>query len=103
MSTEEAAPSMINGHVQLVKGAISEALGYETGADTKAAGIAEMKAASSDEPPQPGSLLGSVESYAGKLTGCEGMEEEGKTRKELAGGATGAGAGETADGGSRAV
>ncbi|KAL8280371.1 hypothetical protein RQP46_007288 [Phenoliferia psychrophenolica] len=88
MSADEA-PSMLHGHVQFVKGAVSEALGYETGAQTKAEGVDEMKAAKSDEPPAPGSVLGSVENASGKLFGCEGMEEEGIKRKELASGAAG--------------
>lgn len=32
-------------------------------------------------PPMQSSILGSVESAAGSLTGCEGMVNEGETRK----------------------
>lgn len=39
------------------------------------------KANEQSDPPTQSNVLGSIESTAGKLTGCEGMENEGKSRQ----------------------
>ena len=84
---------MIGGHLNYVKGAVSSALGYETGEQTKKDAVQEMREANkqSDAPTQSG-ILGSIEQTAGNLTGCEGMQNEGKSRavnSGEAGGVTG--------------
>ncbi|KAI1624918.1 hypothetical protein EDD37DRAFT_665038 [Exophiala viscosa] len=85
MSSEqssESQASMLGGHAKYVQGAISSALGYETGEQTKSEAVQEMKdakAQSSGEPAQS-SILGTVEKTAGSLTGCEGMVDEGQQR-----------------------
>lgn len=69
--------------LQYVGGAISSTLGYESGEQTKAAAIQEMKdakAQSDNQQPMQSSILGSVESTAGKAAGCEGMVAEGNAR-----------------------
>jgi len=74
---------MIGGHVKYVQGAVSSALGYTTGEDTKAAAVQEMKdakAQSGDQQPMQSSVLGTVENTLGKATGCEGMVDEGQQR-----------------------
>jgi len=86
-SEDQNAPSMLSGHAKYAQGAISSALGYETGAATKESGLQEMrdaKQADTSAPTQSG-LLGTAENLAGKATGCEGMEKEGETRKGSAG------------------
>lgn len=67
-----------------MQGAVSDALGYETGKDTKSEAVQEMrdaKAQSDSAPPAKSNVLGSLESAAGSAAGCEGMVEEGKERK----------------------
>lgn len=74
--------------LQYVQGAVSSALGYETGNQTKADAVQEMKdakAQSAAQPPTQNSILGSVEKTAGSVTGCEGMVDEGKARMPKAG------------------
>jgi len=80
---------MLGGHVKYVQGAVSSALGYESGQQTKADAVQEMKDANSQSQPQsPGpdaaptqsSVLGTVEKTAGQVTGCEGMVQEGQQR-----------------------
>jgi len=76
---------MVGAHVKYVQGAVSSALGYESGAQTKADAIQEMKDAKAQSDSQGGqpmqsSMLGTVENAAGKATGCEGMVDEGKQR-----------------------
>merc|ERR1712230_250585 len=81
-SDSQSQPSMLGGHAKYVQGAVSSALGYESGQQTKEAAVQEMrdaKAQSSDQPTQS-TLLGSVEKTAGQVTGCEGMVEEGQER-----------------------
>ena len=75
-------PSMIGSHVKYAQGAVSSALGYETGEQTKQEAVQEMREAknNSDTPTQS-SILGTVEKAAGDLTGCEGMQDEGKSRQ----------------------
>jgi hypothetical protein len=68
---------------QYVQGAVSSALGYESGEQTKEAAVQEMrdaKAQFSDQQPAQSTILGSVEKTAGQVTGCEGMVEEGQER-----------------------
>lgn len=59
-------------------------LGYESGEQTKAEAVQEMKDAKaqsdSQSPPAKSTVLGTIENAAGKLTGCEGMVEEGHQR-----------------------
>ncbi|KAJ9633773.1 hypothetical protein H2204_006771 [Knufia peltigerae] len=82
----QSQPSMLGGHAKYVQGAVSSALGYESGQQTKDAAVQEMRdakeAQSSDPHQQPAqsTILGSVEKAAGQVTGCEGMVEEGKDR-----------------------
>ena len=104
MSSEQSSdsqPSMIGGHVkvnahslastpthaadtqpQYVQGAVSSALGYESGQQTKAEAVQQMKDANAQPSgaPTQSSILGTVENAAGKVTGCEGMEKEGQER-----------------------
>ncbi|KAJ9602950.1 hypothetical protein H2200_012730 [Cladophialophora chaetospira] len=85
MSTDQSSngqASMVGGHVKYVQGAVSSALGYETGEQTKADAVQEMKdaKAQSDGQPAQSSILGNIESAAGKVTGCEGMAAEGQQR-----------------------
>lgn len=51
-----------------------------SGSSDTDAGINTMKAASANRDTTQG--YGKVEEMAGKLTGCEGMEEEGKVSKK---------------------
>lgn len=57
-------------------------LGYESGEQTKADAVQEMKDAKAqpDSQPSQSTILGTVENAAGKVTGCEGMVEEGQQR-----------------------
>ncbi|EXJ84505.1 hypothetical protein A1O3_05174 [Capronia epimyces CBS 606.96] len=87
MSSEQPSdsqPSMLGGHVKYVQGAVSSALGYESGQQTKDAAVHEMKdakAQSDDQsPPTQSTVLGSIENAVGKVTGCEGLVEEGQQR-----------------------
>lgn len=72
---------------QYVQGAASSALGYETGETTKKEAVDEMrKANEQSDPPTQSNILGSIENAAGRLTGCEGMENEGKSRQDTGSG-----------------
>lgn len=78
-------PGLIAGHAKYVQGAVSSALGYESGEATKSAAVDEMKRASeqnSSQQPAQSNILGTVEQKAGELAGCEGMVEEGKDRQQ---------------------
>lgn len=80
---ESYNPSESNPKTQYVQGAVSSALGYESGEQTKSEAVQEMKdaqAQSSSGPPSKSGILGTVENAAGKVTGCEGMEAEGQQR-----------------------
>ncbi|KIW33805.1 uncharacterized protein PV07_00626 [Cladophialophora immunda] len=84
-SSSESQASMLGGHVKYVQGAISSAVGYESGAQTKAEAMQEMKDAkaqsdSTQGQPAQSSVLGVVENAAGRVTGCEGMVDEGNKR-----------------------
>ncbi|KAJ9501300.1 hypothetical protein H2202_003094 [Exophiala xenobiotica] len=82
-SDSQSQPSMLGAHAKYVQGAVSSALGYESGEQTKEAAVQEMrdaKAQSSDQQPAQSTILGSVEKTAGQVTGCEGMIEEGQER-----------------------
>lgn len=73
---------MIAGHAKYVQGAVSSALGYETGEQTKKEAVEEMRdARDQKDAPTQSTLLGSIENAAGNLTGCEGMQNEGESRK----------------------
>jgi len=81
---------MVSGHLKYAQGAISSTLGYETGEQTKQAGLQEMRDAKAAQPDtssdhSSGGVLGSVENMAGKMVGCEGMEKEGEERKAASG------------------
>ncbi|EXJ55671.1 hypothetical protein A1O7_08600 [Cladophialophora yegresii CBS 114405] len=80
--SSDSQPSMIGGHAKYVQGVVSSTLGYESGEQTKAEAVQEMKDAKAHSEGQPAqsSILGTVENAAGKLTGCEGMEQEGQQR-----------------------
>lgn len=70
-----------------MQGAVSSALGYESGQQTKLAAVQEMKEANSgDSPRRPAdaptqsSILGTVEKTIGQVTGCDGLVEDGQRR-----------------------
>jgi len=74
---------MLGGHVKYVQGAVSSALGYESGQQAKSDAVQEMKdaqASSSPDAPTQSSVLGTVEKAAGQVTGCDGMVGEGQKR-----------------------
>ena len=73
---------MIGAHIKYAQGAASSMLGYSTGEQTKQEAVQDMREANkkSDVPSQS-NMLGSIESASGNLTGCEGMQNEGQSRK----------------------
>jgi len=81
-SSSDSQPSMLGGHVKYVQGAVSSALGYESGEQTKQEAVQELKQAGqgSGPPSTQSSVLGTVEKAAGDLTGCGGMQQEGEQR-----------------------
>ncbi|KAI9713860.1 MAG: hypothetical protein M1820_000590 [Bogoriella megaspora] len=87
MSSNEN-PSLIGGHAKYVQGATTSTIGSVTGSESwqssgeqqKEQGAQEMKAASENRDPQ-NSGFGKVEEVAGKVIGCEGMEQEGAASK----------------------
>ncbi|DBA75659.1 hypothetical protein WJX79_009072 [Trebouxia sp. C0005] len=99
-SSGKEQASLTGGHVQYVKGVAEEAIGSVTGSkawqqsgqEDKQAAVDEMRAASSDrkEAQEQRAASGSswvakegiVESAAGKLSGCEGMKQEGEMKKQ---------------------
>lgn len=84
--SEAEQPSMIAGHAKYVQGAVSSILGYESGEQTKKDAVDEMKKANENSgTPTQSNILGSVEKTAGDLTGCEGMSNEGESRKTSSG------------------
>ncbi|KAJ9626518.1 hypothetical protein H2203_004151 [Taxawa tesnikishii (nom. ined.)] len=84
MSSNDQNPSLVGGHVQYVKGAAEGVIGSVTGnqewansgSSDKQAGIDAMKAASANRDPARDGY-GKAEEVAGRMTGCEGMEQEG--------------------------
>ncbi|KEY72351.1 hypothetical protein S7711_01033 [Stachybotrys chartarum IBT 7711] len=80
-------PGLIGAHVQYAKGAAEATIGNVTGSQPwkasgeqdKAAGLANMKAAGEQRDTSQG--YGKVEEWAGKATGCEGMQKEGAASK----------------------
>ncbi|KAJ9651808.1 hypothetical protein H2198_008933 [Neophaeococcomyces mojaviensis] len=86
-SSNSQQPSMVGGHLKYVQGAAATALGYESGEQTKKDAVAEMREANkqSEGAPAQSNILGSVEKAAGNLTGCEGMQNEGESRKSGSG------------------
>lgn len=52
-----------------------------SGSETKQHAVEAMKAASANRDPQQDGY-GKVEEFAGKATGCEGMEQEGAASKK---------------------
>ena len=63
-------------------GAVTGAESWKSSADSdKSAGIDAMKQASANRDPQQ-SGYGRAEEIAGKMTGCEGMEQEGAESKK---------------------
>ena len=90
MSNQNEQPSMVGAHLNYVKGAAASALGYESGDQTKQQAVEDMREANKQgDAPSQSNILGSVESAAGNLTGCEGMQNEGESRKVHGGGASG--------------
>jgi hypothetical protein len=109
--SEQSQPSLVGGHAQYVKGAaevtmrsrpqylclkfrgdsllLQSAIGGVTGAESwkasgeqdKQQGVDAMKAASAERNPQQ-SGYGKAEEMAGKVVGCEGMEQEGQESKK---------------------
>ncbi|EHL00130.1 hypothetical protein GLAREA_10634 [Glarea lozoyensis ATCC 20868] len=87
-------PSMIGGHAQYAKGYVESTIGSVTGnADWKQSGekdmqggIGEMKKANENRTSEPAAsgIGGQIESAAGRVAGCEGMEKEGAIRQEKA-------------------
>lgn len=77
---------MVGGHLNYIKGAAASALGYGSGEQTKQDAVSEMREANkqSDTPSQS-NILGGIEKAAGNLTGCEGMQNEGESRKATSG------------------
>ncbi|KAM0257358.1 hypothetical protein ACHAQJ_004445 [Trichoderma viride] len=75
--------SLMGGHAQWLKGTAETAVGSISGSQAwsasgeqdKAAGLAAMKKAGEKRDPNQG--YGKAEEWAGKLTGCEGMQKEG--------------------------
>lgn len=53
----------------------------KSGAETKEQALHDMKAASKDRDPAKDGY-GKVEEVAGKITGCEGMKDEGAASKQ---------------------
>ncbi|KAK5077870.1 hypothetical protein LTR64_003729 [Lithohypha guttulata] len=86
-------PSMVGAHARYVQGAVASTLGYQSGEQTKQDAVQDMRKANENRgTPQQSSILGTVEKAAGDLTGCEGMSNEGESRKPgtgVAGGQTG--------------
>ncbi|KIW12015.1 hypothetical protein PV08_09289 [Exophiala spinifera] len=87
--SSQSQASLLGGHAKYVQGAVSSALGYESGQQTKDAAVEEMREATkktNSAGQQPGApaaqstVLGTVEKTAGQVTGCEGMVEDGKDR-----------------------
>lgn len=73
---------MIGAHAKYAQGAVSSALGYETGEQTKKEAVEEMRdARDQKDVPTQNTLLGKIENAAGNLTGCEGMQDEGASRQ----------------------
>ena len=65
-----------------VVGAVTGSDDWKASAESdKQAGIDNMKAASANRDPQKDGY-GKVEEIAGKVTGCEGMEDEGAQSKQ---------------------
>ncbi|KAF2484448.1 hypothetical protein BDY17DRAFT_295644 [Neohortaea acidophila] len=87
--SDQSNPSLVGAHAQYAKGATVEAIGNATGSEEwktsgeseKQAGLDNMKAASANRDPQQ-SGLGKAEEVAGKVVGCEGMEQEGAQSKQ---------------------
>ncbi|KAK7989724.1 uncharacterized protein PG998_002484 [Apiospora kogelbergensis] len=91
MSSNEnnnAQPGLVAGHAEYVKGAAESTIGSATGStawqasgeQAKAHAVGVMKAASEGRDATQG--YGKVEEVAGKVTGCEGMQEEGAASKK---------------------
>ncbi|KAG5943226.1 hypothetical protein E4U59_000529 [Claviceps monticola] len=77
-------PSLLQGHVQYVKGVAEATIGDVTGSNPwkssgeqdKAAGISAMKEAGEKRDASTQGY-GKAEELAGKFAGCEGMKQEG--------------------------
>ncbi|KAK0620427.1 hypothetical protein B0T14DRAFT_406852, partial [Immersiella caudata] len=83
-NTNTQQPGLMASHVEYIKGAAESTIGSVTGSHTwttsgeqdKAHAKAAMKAATQNRDPAA-SGYGKAEELAGKLTGCEGMRQEG--------------------------
>ncbi|KAM0464954.1 hypothetical protein ACHAPV_001946 [Trichoderma viride] len=79
----EQQTGLMGGHAQYLKGVGEAAVGSisgskswaDSGVHDKEAGLAAMKKAGEQRDPNQG--YGRAEEWAGKLTGCEGMQKEG--------------------------
>ncbi|KAG5973967.1 hypothetical protein E4U55_000162 [Claviceps digitariae] len=77
-------PGLVQGHVQYVKGVAEATIGNVTGSNPwkssgeqdKAAGMSAMKEAG-EKRDASAQGFGKAEELAGKLTGCDGMKQEG--------------------------
>ncbi|KAI9148133.1 hypothetical protein HJFPF1_11957 [Paramyrothecium foliicola] len=82
-SQQNRQPSLIDGHVQYVKGAAESTIGNLSGSQAwKASGEQDMAAAKdimqkAGEQRDASQGYGKVEELAGKATGCGGMQKEG--------------------------
>ncbi|RFU77252.1 csbd-like domain-containing [Trichoderma arundinaceum] len=80
---QQQQQGLMGAHAQYIKGAAESTIGSisgsqswsASGAQDKAAGLAAMKKAGEQRDPNQG--YGKAEEWAGKLTGCEGMQKEG--------------------------
>ena len=83
-NTKAQQPGLMASHAEYIKGAAESTIGSMTGSHAwttsgeqdKAHAKAAMKAATENRDPAA-SGYGKAEELAGKLTGCEGMRQEG--------------------------
>ncbi|GME23162.1 uncharacterized protein LTHEOB_9173 [Neofusicoccum parvum] len=83
-SNPASNPGLVAGHAEYIKGAAESTIGAVTGSNAwqksgeqaKAHAVDAMKQASADRDPAS-SGYGKAEEIAGRVTGCEGMKEEG--------------------------
>ncbi|KAI0905035.1 hypothetical protein F4824DRAFT_441783 [Ustulina deusta] len=87
-SNDNSQPSLIGGHAEYIKGAAEATVGDVTGShawkssgeQAKSHAVDTMKAAGERRDPSHG--FGVVEQKLGKLSGCEGMANEGAASKK---------------------
>ncbi|KAI0128822.1 hypothetical protein BJ170DRAFT_682611 [Xylariales sp. AK1849] len=87
--TNNEHPSLVGGHAEYIKGAAEATIGSVTGShawkssgeQAKAHAVDTMKAASEGRDPAAQGY-GKIEEVAGKVAGCEGMQQEGVASKK---------------------